>query len=105
MTLLLELRTALLKHGSISEEEIQEIFDSLDEDGTKKIRLNEFIAATLQAKYYQDEHLLEEAFAHLDASNTGKISVDDLKHVLGRYETDENLEQLVAEATRGYESI
>lgn len=96
-----ELRTALLKHGAVSEEEIQEIFDCLDEDGTKKIRLNEFIAATLQAKYYQDEHLLEEAFASLDASNTGKISVDDLKHVLGRYETDENLEQLMAEVTQG----
>ena len=98
---LADLRTALLKHGAISEEEIQEIFDCLDEDGTKKIRLNEFIAGTLQAKYYQDELLLEEAFASLDASNTGKISMTDLKHVLGRYETDENLQRLMAEATRG----
>lgn len=97
----MELRTALLKHGAISDEEILEIFHSLDEDNTKKIRLNEFIAGSLQTKYYQDEHNLAEAFARLDKSNTGKISCEDLKHCLGRYETDESIGKMIDQATHG----
>jgi len=89
---------ALQEKHKMPEEEARYLFDALDEDRTGKIHVNEFVAACLEEKYHQDERYLFDAFMAMDKGNSGFITVEDLRKLLGRSITPQRAEQLLKEA-------
>ncbi len=61
---------------------VQEIFNSIDTDGSGVINYTEFLAATIDQKVYLKEERLYEAFRAFDTDGSGKISVKELKTIL-----------------------
>jgi EF-hand domain pair len=76
------------------------IVSSLLQDINKNghIQYTEFLAATLEAHGYIEEARIAEAFDRLDADNTGFISKDDLKELLGKEYTKDLAHELIRDA-------
>ena len=66
----------------ITDEELCELFKSIDVDKNGKIDYTEFLAATLQKKMYLKEERLYEAFCNFDLDGCGKITKEELMSVL-----------------------
>ena len=77
---------------------ISRFFPTQDLDGTGKIRYTEFLAATIEANGAISEERLAEAFDRLDADDTGYISVENLKEMLGEGFATEDIEAIIKEA-------
>ncbi|KAH9254473.1 hypothetical protein BASA81_007586 [Batrachochytrium salamandrivorans] len=82
------LKREVAKHFKITDEELQRVFDALDDEHSGRVHVNEFVAATMQFKYHLEEKHLKQAFSVLDQDNTGFITVEDLKKLLGRNVSD-----------------
>ena len=68
---------------SVEHEDYRRLFEEIDMDGTGSIRYAEFLAATIESKIdLQDERLLE-AFDRLDEDDSGYITVENLRALLG----------------------
>jgi Ca2+-binding EF-hand superfamily protein len=94
-----QLKKALQHLKGVSDEEIHEIFDAIDEDHTGMVHVNEFVAASLRAKDYLDEDHLRECFVKMDPLKTGFITVEGLKNLLGTCLKDETrVVQMIDEA-------
>jgi len=63
--------------------DLQQILDSIDTDGSGVIDYTEFLAATLDRRYFVEEDVCWAAFRIFDKNGDGKISIDELKEVLG----------------------
>lgn len=72
------------KESGLPPEDTRAIFDAVDLDGTGRIRYTEFLAATIEAQGAISEGRLAEAFDRFDTDDSGFISVDNLKDVLGK---------------------
>mmetsp|Transcript_7294 Transcript_7294/g.17786 ORF Transcript_7294/g.17786 Transcript_7294/m.17786 type:complete len:550 (-) Transcript_7294:179-1828(-) len=96
--------------GAITEEELKlaferhdikldtkEIFGSLDVDKKGEISYTEFIAATYNDDLEGDRELLRSLFDSLDFTNNGKITSQDLQHLLGRDARNFNIKELLKE--------
>ena len=66
----------------ITDEELSELFKSIDVDKNGKIDYTEFLAASLQKKMYLKEERLYEAFCNFDLDGCGKITKEELMNVL-----------------------
>lgn len=73
--------------------EVMELFQQMDADGSGKIDYTEFIAATLEKKVYQQEDKMFQAFKHFDKDNSGKISSEELRQALGSGEHDKEIDE------------
>ncbi|NP_001151507.2 calmodulin [Zea mays] len=100
-----ELGTVMRSLGqSPTEEELQEMVDEVDADGSGAIDLQEFL--TLLARQMReasgaDEDELREAFHVFDQDQNGFISRDELRHVLqnlGERLSEEELAEMLREA-------
>ena len=67
-------------------------------DGTGRIRYTEFIAATIEAHGAISEERLAEAFDRLDSDDSGYISADNLREILGENIPRETIDQIIQEA-------
>ena len=84
-----QLRQVLEDHG-IPDQEVQKIFDEIDQDNSGTIDYSEFIAAAMGERVYLDEENLHDAFHRLDIDGTGFLTVDGLMKILaGSYAPDE----------------
>lgn len=81
-----------------SEKESRRIFKAIDIDGTGKIRYTEFLAATIEARGAISEERLAEAFDRIDSDDSGYISVENLRDMLGDDFAVEELEAIIKEA-------
>lgn len=71
----------------------EEIFNSLDTDGSGCINYTEFIAATIDQKIYLKNERLFEAFKSFDKDNSGKISIKEIGSIINAQNEDfKNLE-------------
>ena len=70
------------KYTNIKEDEVREIFNSIDTDKNGKIDYTEFIASCLQEKIYLNKERLNEAFSIFDKNNKGEISKYEIMNVL-----------------------
>jgi calcium-dependent protein kinase len=79
-----ELKNGLrqLHCGHINDDELCELFKSIDVDKNGKIDYTEFLAATMQKKIYLKEERLYEAFSMFDKDGCGKITKEELMEVL-----------------------
>ncbi len=95
-----ELKTVLKQNFIINDDEIQNVFNALDEDHTGQVHLNEFIAGTLQEKYHQHEHYLRDAFTLMDIDNTGYITIANLKSILGTHYQTQNIQNMLSKVKK-----
>lgn len=77
-----ELKKGLKGLGNSSEEEIEEIMQSIDTDNNGAINYNEFLAATLNSKVSSDIDRITKAFEFFDLDGDGLISETELKNAL-----------------------
>ena len=92
-----EFRSAL-KTYNYADDELEIMFNAVDVDGSGFIHYTEFLAATLEAHGMVEEERLAEAFDRLDCDDSGYISTDNLRELLGASYTVEQLDELMAEA-------
>ena len=88
---------SMMKRFNYDDDEIESMFTSMDsvfENGY--IPYVTFIAASLEACGKLEENRLREAFARLDTDNSGFITKDNLRHVLGsNYYTEEKAMEII----------
>ena len=90
---------AALSNYNYSEEELDRMFTSVDINQDKdSIYFTEFLAATLEVQGRIEEHRLAEAFDRLDEDDSGYISRENLKSILGKKCTEAYLDKLMKEA-------
>ena len=80
----------------ISDQECDEIFRDMDIEHQGKIHWHEFIAATL-AKCEVDDRNMKLAFEKLDHHHHGFLTVGDLKDILGKDKTEEEVTAMFSE--------
>jgi len=73
-----------------TKEEIEKIMDLADIDGNGFIEYQEFITATFSKQKILTEHNLKRAFEMFDKDESGKISSEELKNVLGAGNNEQN---------------
>ena len=78
-----EIKLAASKNKGINLELIEEIFKSIDTDGSGSIEYTEFISASLDKSLYLQKEKLREAFNLFDFDHSGKISNAEIAKVLG----------------------
>jgi len=94
-----EFKVGLQQKCNYSDDEIKEMFNSIDINQTGDIMYTEFIAATLEAQGQVDEERIAEAFDRLDVDNTGSISKENIMEFLGETDTTmEDIEIMIAAA-------
>jgi calcium-dependent protein kinase len=64
---------------SLSDEEIDEMFDKVDADGSGAIDYSEFVVATMNEKNLLSNNKLQTAFKMFDKDGGGSISTDEIK--------------------------
>ena len=77
----------------ISEEQVDEMFEQIDIDGNGTIDYTEFVMATMNQMKLISNDKLEAAFRMFDKDNSGTISPDEIKDVLG-FSSDVSQDQL-----------
>jgi calcium-dependent protein kinase len=61
---------------------VEDVFKSIDTDGSGVINYTEFLAATMDKKVYLKEERLYEAFRTFDTDGSGKISTDEITKIM-----------------------
>lgn len=69
-----------------------------DVNKTNEINYTEFLAAALEVQGTIEEYRLAEAFDLIDSDDSGYITRDDLRRILGENTDDKYIDQLIAEA-------
>jgi len=95
---LAELREVMVNKFHISDQETKEIFEAMDTNHDDEIHYNDFLAAMVSTRIAVHDDLLKQAFKKFDVDNTGYITVENLKEVLGEHHEGEEVEQLMKEA-------
>merc|ERR1719265_296126 len=67
----------------ISSQEMKRMFNMVDSNGKGEISYSEFVASLLQSRISMHQYLLREAFDRFDTEKKGKITTDDMRHLLG----------------------
>ena len=79
-------------------ERVKTLFEGMDQDHSGKVHYLEFLAATLEeSELHRTDELLR-AFDRIDSDNTGGISGQNLKQMLGNDADDDEINQLIADA-------
>jgi len=91
-----ELRV-VLERAHYDQETVQQIFNAVDHDGTGVISYTEFIAACLEGTTIIQEDQLAEAFDRLDADDSGFISKENLRDILGNQFSPELVDEMIKE--------
>jgi len=68
---------------SISKQDFNEIFATIDTGGNGQIEYTEWLAATVSPSTLGSDDAVKDVFCFLDHSDTGEISKDDLRVLLG----------------------
>jgi Ca2+-binding EF-hand superfamily protein len=85
------------KSSSLSDEQIDTLFAGLDHDHSGQIHYVEFLAAVVESQGLITEEHLAEAFDRLDSDNSGYISAENLKSLLGTDYNKALVEKMIQE--------
>merc|ERR1711957_427298 len=77
----------------LADSDLDDLFRSLDADGTGKIKYTEWLAATMKPSALSTDKAIMKMFSFFDIEQTGKISRAELKQVLGK---DEDVNKVLA---------
>ena len=75
----------------------KEVFAKLDHDSSGEVHYHEFLAATLEAHELLNEEVLQDTFDRMDHDDSGVISRENLRSLLGSRASDELVETLMQE--------
>ena len=100
-----ELESSLKRYGSYNElgaalgldTKATGVFKSLDHDGSGQVHYHEFLAATIEAEGLLDPETLQDTFDRMDHDDSGVISRENLRSLLGSRASDELVETLMQE--------
>ena len=87
-----------LTQTSFADEEVEKIFRSVDMNRNNVINYTEFLAACLEAQGDLEEYRLAEAFDIMDSDDSGFISRENLRKILGEQCNERFIDALIAEA-------
>jgi Ca2+-binding EF-hand superfamily protein len=82
-----EFEAALREQEPLSDREIRDCFNAIDQDGTGSIQFSEFIAAAMDQSTIDDKQI-EAAFKRLDVRNTGTLDEEGLQQLMGDTHSD-----------------
>ena len=92
---LAEIKQAASKNKNLNIEHIEEIFKSIDTDGSGSIEYTEFISASLDKSLYLQKEKLKEAFSLFDSDHSGKISKAEISKVLGMDKRSKEISRII----------
>lgn len=95
---LAEFKQVLEKKFNMTDEETAETFRALDINNTDEIHYSEFLAAMVSSRIQLHDDLLMGTFKRFDTDNSGYITTENLKEVLGETFDGEQVAELVKEA-------
>lgn len=95
---LAELKAVMIDKFHISDEETREIFHALDTNHDELIHYSDFLAAMVSTRIALHDDLLKTTFNKFDTDNSGFISLENLREVLGESFDGEQVEDLLKEA-------
>jgi len=95
---LCELKEVLTSKFKIADEQVKPIFDALDTANNDEIHYSEFLAAMCSTRIAMHDDLLQQTFQRFDVDNSGFITADNLRVVLGESFNGEQIEKLMKEA-------
>merc|ERR1719209_2182920 len=72
----------------------------MDLSGDQQVQYSEFIAASLQSRFQSHSPALREAFQKFDINNTGRITEENLRTLLGPEFSGISVEEIFAAADR-----
>ena len=89
------------------EAEVDRIMRQVDTDQSGEIDYNEFVTATLNKQKMLSRERLEAAFKAFDADNSGTITADELKMMLGKYRQydDSFWEEIIKEVDQNGDGV
>jgi len=93
-----ELKAVMEEKFHVSDEEAVQIFSALDSNHDEEIHYSDFLAAMVSTRIKLHDSLLSTTFRKFDMDNTGYITADNLREILGDTFDGEEIEKLVAEA-------
>ena len=73
----------------------KDVFAKLDHDRSGEVHYHEFLAATLEAHELLNEEVLQDTFDRMDHDDSGVISRENLRSLLGSRASDELVETLM----------
>jgi len=92
---LAELRSVLQEKFHVPDEETRQVFASLDSNSDTEIHYSDFLAAMVSTRIGLHDDLLRSTFKKFDTDDSGYITMDNLREVLGN---GEQVKELIAEA-------
>jgi len=95
---LAELKEVLINKFHISDAETSAIFHAMDTNHDEEIHYADFLAAMVSTRIAVHDDLLRQAFKKFDTDNSGYITADNLREVLGDHHEGEEVEDLMKEA-------
>ena len=78
--------------------EIERIFRQVDVNHSNVVNYTEFLAAAIETQGIIEEYRYAEAFDQMDIDDTGYISRENLRHMLGKNSSEELIDRLMEEA-------
>eukprot|EP00931_Biecheleriopsis_adriatica_P055042 TRINITY_DN32465_c0_g1_i1.p1 TRINITY_DN32465_c0_g1~~TRINITY_DN32465_c0_g1_i1.p1 ORF type:complete len:627 (+),score=159.20 TRINITY_DN32465_c0_g1_i1:41-1882(+) len=93
-----EFKQAVEENFHIEDEAIEKAFQALDANHKDEINYHEFLAAMVSSRIALHDDLLKVTFNRFDTDNSGFITADNLREVLGETFEGEQVEQLMKEA-------
>jgi len=95
---LMELSKAMLKFDhAVVAEEIERVMKAADIDEDGVISYNELMLTFVQRKLNAKEERLWDSFCKMDLNGDGRITVDELRSVLGQEADERKVKELIAE--------
>jgi len=95
---LAELKKVLMDKFHISNEETLQIFNAMDTNHDEEIHYSDFLAAMVSTRIALHDNLLKSTFKKFDTDNSGYITPDNLREVLGETFEGDRVEKLMSEA-------
>mmetsp|Transcript_73608 Transcript_73608/g.157874 ORF Transcript_73608/g.157874 Transcript_73608/m.157874 type:complete len:553 (-) Transcript_73608:109-1767(-) len=93
-----EFKKVLQERFHVKDADALAAFEALDTNHTEEIHYSEFLAAMVSSRIAIHDDLLKETFRRFDTDNTGFISQDNLRQVLGDSFDGKEVDQMMAEA-------
>jgi len=87
----------LQKEFHLDSEEIKRTLKAIDVNCSHSLDYTEFLAAMLKTRVCLHEDLLKIGFDRMDCTNTGYLTIDDLRQALGDQFTDDDLAQIMTQ--------
>jgi len=98
---LMELKEVLTTKFTLTDEAVKPIFEAMDTSCDDEIHYSEFLAAMVSTRIALHDELLLSTFKRFDVDNSGQITIDNLRQVLGRTHDGDELEELLHEVDTG----